>query len=633
MFLLSATCPAQSPGREDGLLTVCNDRIEISYRPEEGEVMVTDRGAGRLWTLSLAESPLKVIEAKAEGHGLNFRLADPRSSAEFEASLVVDAQRPELIARIQSTDELREPIVWPGPFTSKNGDLLILPVNEGINYPVDDASLPEMHYHLYGGHGLCMPWYGATDGGSGWMAIVETADDAGISILRRNGLLTIVPLWHPQKGKVGPARVIRYVFLDSGGYVAMAKRYREFAKEAGLLKTLAEKRLENPDVDRLIGAVNVYCWDTQPPEKLCREMQEAGIQRILWSFAWTPPNVSKHVKALNELGVLTSLYDIYQDAMDPEKFPLLRHTSSFWTSDAWRNNDLMIGADGEWVRGWEVEAKDGTMIPCGTLCDRQAVEYAKRRMPGDLKINPWGARFLDTTTASEWRECYHPNHPMTRTESKRHKMELLKYVSEDLNLICGSETGHDAAVPYVHYFEGMLSLGPYRVPDAGRKMWEELDVAPADLEKFQTGHFYRLPLWELVYHDCVVAQWYWGDYNHKIPGLWDRRDLWNALYGTPPMFMFFLDWSRWEKNKARFVQSYKTATPVARATGYAELLTHEWLTPDRAVQRTRFANGVSVTANFGEESCSLPDGTIIPPLGHRVEGLPETGKSASAGGE
>ena len=55
------------------------------------------------------------------------------------------------------------------------------------------------------------------------------------------------------------------------------------------------------------------------------------------------------------------------------------------------------------------------------------------------------------------------------------------------------------------------------------------------------GHFYRIPLWELVYHDCVVAQWYWGDYNNKAPEVWPRRDLFNTLYATPPMFMFDKD--------------------------------------------------------------------------------------------
>jgi hypothetical protein len=69
-------------------------------------------------------------------------------------------------------------------------------------------------------------------------------------------------------------------------------------------------------------------------------------------------------------------------------------------------------------------------------------------------------------------------------------------------------------VPFVHHFEGMLSLGPYRVPGAGRWMSEIWTEVPAGVAKFQLGHDYRPPLWELVYHDCVVAQWCWGDYNN-----------------------------------------------------------------------------------------------------------------------
>ena len=120
-------------------------------------------------------------------------------------------------------------------------------------------------------------------------------------------------------------------------------------------------------------------------------------------------------------------------------------------------------------------------------------------------------------------------------------------VSEDCGLVTGSETGHDAAVPFVHYFEGMLSLGPYRVPDSGRDMQRIWTKCPSGWPSSRPGHDYRLPLWELVYHDCVVAQWYWGDYNNKLPALWDRRDLFNALYGTPPMFMFNRE--LWEQNK------------------------------------------------------------------------------------
>jgi hypothetical protein len=348
---------------------------------------------------------------------------------------------------------------------------------------------------------------------------------------------------------------------------------------------------------------------------MAREMQEAGIQRILWSNAQPPENL----QAMNEMpGVLTSRYDIYQDVMDPANFPRLRGVHGDWPTEAWPK-DLCINANGDWTRGWQVRAKDGEMLPCGVLCDRQAPPYADRRIGEELKNRPYRCRFIDTTTASPWRECYNPDHPMTRSDSRKFKMDLLGLVSGKFKLVTGSETGHDAAVPFVHYFEGMLSLGPYRVPDAGRNMAAILDEVPERVAKFQVGHAYRLPLWELVYHDCVVAQWYWGDYNNKLPSLWDKRDLFNALYGTPPMFMFNRD--LWQKNRDRFVQSYKATCPVARAAGYAEMTDHKFLSADRAVQQTAFANGVRVTVNFGDKPFRLPDGVEIPAMSSRITGI------------
>jgi hypothetical protein len=198
-------------------------------------------------------------------------------------------------------------------------------------------------------------------------------------------------------------------------------------------------------------------------------------------------------------------------------------------------------------------------------------------------------------------------------------MERLDVVSREFTLVTGCETGHEASVPYLHYFEGMLSLGPYRVKDSGRRMADIVEDVPEQVAKFQTGHYYRLPLWELVYHDCTVAQWYWGDYNNKLPKVWDRRDLWNALYGTPPMFLFVR--KTWEANRERFAKSYQVAAPVARATGYSEMLSHAWLNADHSVQQTRFANGVVVTVNFGDGAYRMADGNSLAAMSRRVEGI------------
>ena len=593
-------------------LTTQTDELKVTFHTEDQTFSVVDRRTEKTWRQRSAPG-LFLLDAHNTEGGFDLELLDSAGMLRFGAEIRLAKDAPEITVKLSAEGRMQGAFSFPAPFLTDPGMFLIMPVNEGISYPVDDATLKPMRYYLYGGHGLCMPWWGATDLKQGVMAIVETADDALVEVPRIDGRLCLAPQWQPQEAHFGPPRTIRYVFFDSGGYVAMCKRYRDYAKQTGLFKTLAQKREDNPNVDRLIGAVNVWCWDPDPLE-ICRELQSAGVERILWSHRGKP----EQIRRLNEMGILSSRYDIFQDSMNPENFDKLRGVHPDWTTEAWPH-DIAQTANGDWTRGWRVKGKDGQWYPCGVLCDRQAVDYARRRIPAELKTHPYLSRFIDTTTASPWRECYHPDHPMTRSQSKKFKMELLGVVSGECGLVCGSETGHDAAVPVVHYFEGMLSLGPYRVPDSGRAMAEVVHDVPERVAKFQTGHHYRLPLWELVYHDCVVAQWYWGDYNNKLPSLWDRRDLFNALYGTPPMFMFRK--KTWQENRDRFIQSYNTATPVARATGYSEMLEHAWLTEDHAVQQTRFANGVTVTVNFGDKPHTLSDGTRLDPLSHGIQGL------------
>ena len=595
-------------------LSISNATISLTLHTEDATLSVTDKRTGQSWRQqSLAEGV--ILRSAKIGDGIEMTLLDAPSGMDIQTVLQLEPDRPEFTVTLWSQGDLEQPLRFPHPFVTEPGTYLVVPMNEGISYPVEDKTINSMRLIAYGGHGICMAFWGVTDGQKGHMAIIETPDDASIRIKRLDGNLCIAPEWDSQKQRFGYTRKLRYVFFDKGGHVAICKRYRRHAEQTGKLKTLEEKRRENPNVDLLIGAVNVWCWENDALT-IVREMRSLGINRILWSNR-KPPEV---IKAMNEMdGVLTSRYDIFQDLMDPQIVKdKLRGSHPDWTQAGWPD-DLMLDQNGNRREGWRVTGKDGQMYPCGVLCDKQALKHAEQRVPAELKTHPYRCRFIDTTTASPWRECYHQEHPMTRSDSRHWKMELLRYMSEKAGLVTGSETGHDAAVPYVHYFEGMLSLGPYRVPDAGRNMRKIWDEIPERVAKFQVGHKYRLPLWELVYHDCVVAQWYWGDYNNKLTALWQKRDLFNILYGTAPMFMF--DSRLWEQNKDRFAQSYKNICDVTRAVGYAEMTDHRFLTPDKDIQQTTFANGVTVTVNFGEEPYRLPEGKEIQPMSYHVSGM------------
>jgi hypothetical protein len=208
------------------------------------------------------------------------------------------------------------------------------------------------------------------------------------------------------------------------------------------------------------------------------------------------------------------------------------------------------------------------------------------------------------------RECFNPAHPLSRSDDKKWKSAQLAYLSQDLGLVTGTETGMDWGVPFVHYFEGMMSLGHFRLPDSGYDLFTYIQPQE-DFWRFQVGPYYRVPLFELVYHDCVVATWYWGDSCNRIPEAWAARDLFNALYGTPPLWAMGED--DWKNHRDRFVASYGRSTETARCTAFSEMTGHQFATEDHTVQCSSFADGTRVWANFGKKDFLLENGTPLKP--------------------
>ncbi len=558
------------------------------------------------------KNPSKNGAKVSSAQGAALELWDIANDQTWRATLRLAPDKPEVTVSIEgdAAATVSQLVNYPQPFATGTGTSLVVPLNEGILYPADDASIPSMQLVAYGGHGISMPWYGVTHdkSGAGVMTILHTPDDARIDLTRAPGVegqtsnLLIRPQWEASRGKWSYARRATCVFFTSGGYVSQAKRYRETAQQKGLVKTLAQKKRERPAVDKLLGAVNVWNWDMDKVA-LSREMKSLGMDRVLWSSGGKAEEISR----INALGYLTSRYDLFQDVWHPDSPSYLNHKG--WPQD------LVLLPDGKPMRGWDdVQTKpDGTKVTYegGVICSSQQLLHAQERVPAELKKIAYACRFIDTTTASPWRECYNPAHPLTRSQDKRNKMQLLNLFSQDLKQVVGTETGIDPSVPFVDYYEGMMSLGPYRMPDAGREMMRPEEPTP-DLLKFQVGHKYRVPLWELVYHDCVVSHWYWGDYNNKVPSVWARRDAFNVLYGTPPMFMF--ERATWQRDKPRFVQSYRDICPLVRKLSLDQMVSHEFLSSDHAVQRTRWKSGTEVIVNFGSAPHTLSDKRTIAPL-------------------
>ena len=629
--------PADVPERFE----LRSDALEVAVGSDGGSLAVTDRRTGRRWTTVPSGKPRHYFVRKfdSDGRRLRLGLTDAVSLRQLAVVYELDREAPsEFTVTVAGRGEMTDALSYPEPFAGKAGDMMVLPLSEGFRLPMREVTFPVWNPAMWSSS-MSMAFFGVEEDatGAGWMAIAETRNDAQVYVANDHGApVAIGPLWKPERGQYGYPRVVRFVFFDKGGYVAMARRYRRTAEAQGLVKTFREKAKERPLVDRLLGAPNVWYFGggrTAPSSAdMARELKDAGIDRFLWSSDGPAESIVR-IAAMPD--VLVGRYDCYRDVYTPQLLQemgsrpnpaneICRNTSA-WPDDViWNRAD-----DSNSVRkAWGVTCRDGVKRFCAAQCTLCQAARERRNVAWELKSKPFTARFIDVTMAVGAEECENPAHPMTRTICRKAACDLLGLLGDEFKLVVGSEQGIDFAVPVCDYFEGMMSPGPTRMPhgrpgaqrpDIFREGLNPTNVTPKELSRvvdFGLGEKYRVPLFELVFHDCCCAHWYWYDYSNRPICLWPKRDLFNVLYGTAPMYIF--DYRLWTERKEMFVKSYRTVCPVARRTGYSEMTDHRALTADRSVQRSVFSDGTTVTVNFGVRPFRLEDGSELAPMSHHV---------------
>ena len=461
---------------------------------------------------------------------------------------------------------------------------------DGVAIPDTDTTI-DRYWSADGS--MDMPWLGyGLPGGPGYALLFEDSDDAGAILEPRGNDSRLVPVaYHwAQKDKFAYARSIRYGFVDKGGFVAMAKWYRKRAIASGAFKTLRQKLATRPQLERIKGAPDF--WGSDP--SICYDMRRYGIRHAIVNG----PFPADAMRKIEGLGYLVSRYDNYEDMLEGPR----DHENSGHIPD-----DVEKLSDGTPVTAWLTwDKKVQYYKQCSMLYEGQA----RRLIPPDLATHPYNARFIDVTTACGLRECYDKVHPHTRTEDRDARMGLARYVADECKLVLGGEHGKWWGTPYYDYFEGMQSGNRTSWPAGyvGTNIPEKReDLKPQDW-MYGVGHERRVPLWRLVYGDCSVSTWYWGDSTGHIykaaPEYADRQDCFNILSGTVPLFWVSNPYGfRWSDPdlRLRLLQSYYVTCPVTEQTAFAEMTDFKYLSDDRSVQQTGFDSGITVTVNFGDK--------------------------------
>lgn len=578
--------------------TLENKAIVLSVDSATGAWTALYKGSGYTWSQELPEKSwtVKSIEKSQAGNTLKFQVTDTTDTLTLTVEIVGD--EPEVLATVQKEDLDPKGVgfqpSYPYPFTLPDdvGHYIECSSGDGIIWPLKEKEKVKGLYKF----GICMPWYGVTDLKKGAIAILESFYQP------RDGGICEFPL------------KIRYRFFTDGGYVAMARYYRQLVLSRGPIDTLSEKAQKNPRINVLKHGVEAYLWGTARSSEMIHALHDAGIDQamLMWNPNHQPVLNLKLVGEMAALGFTPGAYDNYNDLDTPD----LAKTRSCRETDVRdrlaKSEYALVGPDGKPAF---VPGQDGTLL----TCSEKQYEWARIRLPLWLSEAPFQSRYFDTMIV-QVNPCYDKTHPVTYQESREYRKRIFT-MARGLGQVIGSGEGMspDWCVPYVDFLEGALRMRIYtkrETPGDWSNDWKPTrmigDFEPIPNEiNLTLNEAYRIPLMELVYHDRVVSTWNWRYASDRQSKLWWKRDLINCLLANMPMWHLSLD--EWQLKKDKYVQSYEKIKAVRDIVGFEDMVNHCWLTDDRHVQRTDYANGYSVIANFGDKPFTTPTGRTVAP--------------------
>ena len=485
----------------------------------------------------------------------------------------------------QSMDETLQ---FPGSIKGNSGEYLVIPRGTGLLWPIDQT-YPFYTYQMSEWKST-MAFIGVTDMSSGYMIVSEDPWDTEVLLQKNGSEPTISPalLHHASKGKFGYARTTHYVFVQSG-YAEMCQWYKKYAGEKGYRKSFDEKVLDNPNVNRLKGALDFWVINMNIGKIDIDNFIRFGIDKAIISLNGWENNISDLIDYINEKGLLSSRYDIYTDVYPPDVFPDVPG----YRREGYPE-DLIVQSDGSYQKGW-VSYIAGTPFQGYIACSATHAAYADSVISKELLTRKYNCRFIDVELASGLKECYSTVHPVTRKTDALARIELLDTVKNKFSLVTGDEEARDFAFPVVDYGEGTMTILPQ--VNAGYDWANPVDTIGSYYAQFNVNPAIRIPLHGLIYHDVHVPTWYTGDGVSKVPAYWDDKDLFNILYASMPLFMP-PGRTYWNNNLEKYLTSYHLISSITREAGFEEMTKHAFLSADKLVQQTEFANNWKITANY-----------------------------------
>ncbi len=189
----------------------------------------------------------------------------------------------------------------------------------------------------------------------------------------------------------------------------------------------------------------------------------------------------------------------------------------------------------------------------------------------------------------------------------------MNHIASEKKLVLGSETATWWAVPYLTFAHGNFSVhnsihwefskkreqyGKYWPSNRPEFFFKTIN-APKDYIKARYNPQYRIPLFQVVYHQSIVTTDRWEISHMKIINALQTRELLELLYGVPAIWS--LDLADINKYGDYLKKLYQFFAPIHQAIATEELREFRWLDDKRQVQQTIFGDKIQLTANFSNK--------------------------------
>lgn len=553
-----------------------------------------------------------------EGSGISWKLPERVLTVHVEQS------RDSLTIEFIQDDPANDPqnFTWPLIENTESIHGYIFPFFEGSYVPKDDITWRDFlrdRGPINTTAGLSMPFWGL-DLGERTLTYILTNpfnnqihfSETSTSDLGMRVSHAFTPNWKRKRYGVR-------LSLGTASPVAPAKQYRQWLIEKGEFVSFTEKIKSVPEAEKLLGAAHVYLWGDGLSVKLLERLAESGLDR-LWLGIDSWQDGFRHPTAITkarELGYLIGPYDSYHSIHHPNErdtWETAQFDLSLYETGA------IVNADGTKNRGFKKKGYHLSPLVAQPYVEDR-VNGIVAQMPTDF--NTW---FIDCDAYGELFDDYSPSHPATQLDDMNARLARIAWIRDTHNMVVGSEGGAAYSAAVLHFAHGMTTpvigwgdpdmktkdspyyIGGYWPPEAPAIHIKQVPLKPNYLRLYYDPRF-RLPLYQIVFHDSVVTTNHWHSGSLKFENAIETLALLELLYNVPPLY--HLNMAEFTKHKAWIQRHYAFFSPLHREIGGQTMTDFEWLSDDRLVQRTEFGDTVELFANFGTDPFEY-DGVVIP---------------------